>query len=248
MMTQKDLLFRQFQIRKYNRKRMVPAVNMTIEIAADNMLEFKNKLNTASDKANSHITVNHFILKAVADSLKHYPDLYSYFYGNRIVPNDEVILNIPVDIGSHVEYIILRHPDMKSLSEIATECAEEVELIRAGNGSNMELIHFLVHIPFLTRIGYLKKKKKVYSFVNEKNGNFPVSNFGTFHLKSGNVTLSQPLIGGLCIGSIKKEATGCSILLTLTFDHRAIDGAYGGRFLNEVKARLEQPESEFTGK
>jgi len=248
MTTQKDLLFRQFQIRKYDRKRIVPAVNMTVEIAMDRMLEFRNELNAASGETNTHITINHFILKAIADSLKRYPALYSYFYRDKIVPNDEIVFNVPVDIESHVEYIVIHHPDTKSFTEISAECEKEVKLIRAGKGSNMEFINFLPHIPFLTKIGYLFNPKKVYSFMDKKYGNFPVSNFGTFRLKSGNITITSPIIGGVCIGSIKKEATGSFVLLTLTFDHRALDGAYGAKFLNDVKAKLEHPELEFIDK
>jgi pyruvate dehydrogenase E2 component (dihydrolipoamide acetyltransferase) len=241
-MTQKDLLFRQFQIRKFNRKRMIPAVNMTIRVDADKMLNLKDKIN-AGNRSGLHITVTHIILKAVAGVLVNYPSLYSYFDGKQVVQNDELVLNIPVDVESHVEYIVIHHPDSKSLEDIAKECRQEIDRIRSGNGSYMAFITFMTHMPLFTKLGYLFNHNKVYSFMKEKYGNFPISNFGSFHVHSGNVTLTQPMIGGMCIGSVTSEAGQNYFTLTLTFDHRAVDGAYGGKFLNDVKTALEYPES-----
>ena len=239
-MTQKDIQFRQFQIRKFNRRRMVPAVNMTIRIEADKMLDLKERWNT-HDARREHITVTHVILKAIADTLARYPVLYSYFDRGRIVANGELVMNIPVDVESHVEYIVIHAPETKSLEEIATECRKEIGLIRAGKGTYFKFITFMTDMSLFTKLGYLFNHGKVYAFMQENYGNFPVSNFGSFHINSGTVTLSQPMIGGLCIGAIEKEESRQLFSLTLTFDHRAVDGAYGGKFLNEVKMLLEQP-------
>jgi pyruvate dehydrogenase E2 component (dihydrolipoamide acetyltransferase) len=239
-MTPKDIQFRQFQIRKFNRRRMVPVVSMTIDVEAEKMLERKNLLNAENGKG-LHVTITHLILKAVADTLVHYPALYSFFDRGRVVGNDELVMNIPVDVESHVEYIVIHAPETKSLEEIATECTKELELIRAGKGTYFHFITFMNNLSLLTKLGYLFSHNKIYAFMKQHYGNFPVSNFGSFHIPSGIVTLSQPMIGSLCIGSIIERENRLSFSMTLSFDHRAIDGAYGGKFLNEVKTRLELP-------
>ena len=83
--------------------------------------------------------------------------------------------------------------------------------------------------------------------INEHYGNFPVSNFGSFHIPNGILALSKPVVAGLCIGEMntflkmkeKEIVTVEYIPLTLSFDHRVVDGAYAGNFLNDLKNLLE---------
>jgi pyruvate dehydrogenase E2 component (dihydrolipoamide acetyltransferase) len=238
VMTQNDIMFRKFQIKKFNRKNMVPAVTMTTKVDASQMLKLKDYLNTKSNAP--HITVTHIIMKAVADTLMQYPVLYSFFNGKDIVENKELILNIPVDVESHVEYIVIRGPESKSIEEISAECHEELNRIHSGDGTFMKFLLNLNKMPIIQKIIYFCGSNGKTRFLREHYGMFPISNFGSFHMYSGTLAISQPMIAGLCIGSIENGQQHSYIPLTLTFNHSAVDGAYAGKFLHSVRTLLEQ--------
>lgn len=243
--TKRDLIFRRYQIQKFKREGMVPTVTMTAQIDATRMLELRN-ISYANDTSTSRITITQIIAKAVADTLKNYPILFSFFSGNEIITNQELVLNIPVDIENHVEYIVLHNPDRKSLSTIAEEYTTELNRIRNGNGTFFNVIKRLMTEPDISGFNPIE-------FLRNHHGNFVISNFGSFHIDSGSLTIAQPIISSLCIGSVKPSAIKQSdqwiermtLPLTLSFDHRPVDGAYAGRFLNDVRKLLESPEKLF---
>lgn len=243
---QRDLMFRHFQIHKYRAEGMVPTVTMTSQINVTRMLELKEIAN-ANKTFPFHITITHIVTKAVADSLKKYPLLFSFFYNNVIIENQELVISIPVDVEHHVEYIVLHNPDSKSLSTIAEEFTIELDKIRTGNGTFFHVIKQLME-------NSKGSDHNTIEFLRQHLGNFPISNFGSFHIDSGTLALAQPVIAGLCIGSVKSTAYEKSdewievmmLPLTISFDHRPIDGAYVGRFLNEVKQLLENPDTIFS--
>lgn len=83
---------------------------------------------------------------------------------------------------------------------------------------------------------------RVKSF-NRHYGNFPLTNFGSFGVKNGVPVISSPVIGALCAGMAQEHGI---LPLTLVFDHRSVDGAYGGGFPCALKRSLERdPESLF---
>ncbi len=241
-LTETDIMFRIFQIRKFNKKNMVPAVTMTVNINVTQILKLKDELNSRERKA-PHITITHIIAKAVADTLVQFPVLYSFFNGKKIVENKELVLNIPVDFESHVEYIIIRNPDMKSIDDIATEFHEELSLIQLGKGTYKQFLVHMNTLPIFQKIKYFCGQEGKMRFLREHYGIFPISNLGSFHMSSGTIAISQPMIAALCFGAIEKNQEGSFLSLTLTFDHRPLDGAYAGKFLYNVKTLLESPNS-----
>jgi pyruvate dehydrogenase E2 component (dihydrolipoamide acetyltransferase) len=239
--TQRDIAFRKFQIMKFNIKKMVPAVTMTVNVDVSQILKLKDNINNKGNNT-PHVTVTHIIMKAVADTLVQYPVLYSFFNGNDIVENAELILNIPVDVESHVEYITIHSPESKSLPEIAAECREELNCIHSGNGTFMKFLLTFNKMSVVRKMINFWGPDGAIRFLREHYGNFPISNFGSFHINSGVVVICQPMIAGLCIGLIVKEQEHHYMPLTLTFDHRAVDGAYAGKFLYSVRTLLEKPD------
>lgn len=240
-LTETDIMFRKFQIRKFNKKSMVPAVTMTVNINATEILKLKDELINRERKT-SHITITHIIAKAVADTLVQFPVLYSFFNGKEIVENKELVLNIPVDFESHVEYIIIRNPDLKSIDDISIEFHEELSRIQSGNGTYKQFLMHMNTMSILQKVKYCGSEGKI-RFLREHYGTFPVSNFGSFHMNSGTIAIAQPMIAALCFGTIEKNQVGSFMSLTLTFDHRPLDGAYAGKFLYNVKTLLESPNS-----
>lgn len=244
--TQRDLMFRNFQIHKYRPEGMVPTVTMTSQINVTRMLELK-KIANSNKTFPLHITITHIVTKAVADSLKNYPLLFSFFNNNKIIENQELVISIPVDVEQHVEYIVLHNPGSKSLSTIAEEFTTELDKIHTGNGTFFHVIKQLMENKNRS------DNNDPIEFLRQHLGNFPISNFGSFHIDSGTLALAQPVIAGLCVGSVKSTAykqadewiEAMMLPLTISFDHRPIDGAYVGRFLNEVKKLLENPDTIF---
>lgn len=243
--TQKDMMFRRFQIHKYRAEAMVPTVTMTITANITHLLELRAIANLEG-KYSSHITITHLVTKAIADTLKNYPLLFSFFTGKEIVENQELVIGLSVDVDQHVEYIVLHHPDCMSLYSIADETTEELNKIHAGNGTFFKVMKELMenssgshHDPF--------------EFCRQYLGNFPISNFGSFHADNGTLSIAQPIISGVCIGSAKQSACWqagqwqeCMLLpITISFDHRPLDGAYVGKFLDNVRKLLENPEQLF---
>jgi len=247
-MTQRDILFSHFPMQKFNNKRMVPTVTMMINVNVSRVIDLKKELNN-SKNINFHITITHVIMKVVADTLIKFPVLYSFFDGSKIIDNPELVLNIPVDIEKHVEYITVHKPDSKTLVEIASECINELEKIHNKEGEFME---YLQHMNCIKKLHMLIPGGSI-NFLQQHYGNFVISNFGSFGVGSGSLALSQPMIAGLCIGAItpvisnnaNAYMTIMNLPMSISFDHRAIDGAYAGKFLIEVKKVLEDPEKLF---
>lgn len=243
--TQRDMMFRHFQIHKYRAEGMVPTVTMTVTADVTHMLEQRTIANT-KNFFSSHITITHLVTKAVADTLKNYPLLFSFFTGKEIVENEELVIGIPVDVEQHVEYIVLHHPDSKNLSSIAEETTAELAEIRAGNGTFFQVLKKLMVTPN-------ESHSDPIEFCRQHLGNFVISNFGSFHVDSGSLAIAQPIISGICIGAAKPSVYWQSgqwreamiLPLTISFDHRPVDGAYAGKFLDSVRKLLESPEQLF---
>lgn len=237
-LTQRDQIFRHYQINKFKREGIVPTVTMTVQIDVTRMLQLKDIIN--ADRAfSSHITITHIVTKAVADTLKEYPLLFCFFNGKEIIENQVLAINIPVDVENHVEYIVVHNPDSKPLSVIAEEFADELNRIRSGNGTFFNIIKQWHQTSS-------NLNSDPIEFLRRHHENFIISNFGSFHIDNGSLALAQPIISGLCVGSISPSYCGKYILpLTLSFDHRPVDGAYVGRFLNDVRKLLENPEKLF---
>lgn len=243
-LTQRDRIFRQFQIHKFKRESMFPTVTLTINMNVTHLAELKRKWNETHSTA--HLTFTHIVIKAVADTLMNYPVLYSLSEGTNIIPSKDLILNIPVDVEKHVEYIVIHQPESKTILDISQECQSEIEKIRNGNGEFMNFLMEMFQVP-------AKAANHSPADFMQHYGNFVISNMGSFHIDSGSLAITAPLIAGLCLGAItpivKCQANSfievMNLPMTISFDHRAIDGAYAGKFLNDVKKLLENPEQIF---
>jgi pyruvate/2-oxoglutarate dehydrogenase complex dihydrolipoamide acyltransferase (E2) component len=247
--SERDIIFRNFQILKFKSENMVPAVTMTVNIKVNQMIKLKYAANKAD--TGTHITVTHIFMKAVADTLMDYPMMYSFFDGKSVVPASRLVFSIPVDIENHVEYIVIKEPETKTIEDISTECNKELANIRSGNGNFLNFIKQISSDPSKT-IGNNFSVDDLLK-VQEYYGNFAISNFGSFHIAYGSLVLSKPMVAGLCVGSIepviqKDEKGGyvevMNMPVTVSFDHRVVDGGYAGRFMNALKFVLENINGE----
>ena len=244
---EREKLFRKFQIEKFKRNRSVPCVSMTIDICVEKLLEERLIYNN-SIKKEDKITLTHVLIKAVSKALKQFPDLYGYFDGEKVISSEIIKINLPVAEGNHVEYVVLENPNTKSLKEISDEVKFEVENISNDRGTFYLSLKKLFMLPAFVRSIVTSIPSVCIKSAYKSYGNFPITNFGSFGIKNGVPIISSPMIGLLCLGAIQKtsdELTICNILpVTLVFDHRPIDGAYGGKFLNCLKELIENRTHE----
>ena len=249
----RDRLFREFQIRKFNRKWAVPTVSMTVDIDISRLQEIRKTFNEARQSENMSLT--HVLIKAAGVVLENFPIMYSAFDGKRVVHSEKIKINLPVAEGDHVEYVMIETPQLKTVEQIAREVGEEMERIRRGEGTFYQYLKGVMKVPLLIRKLTLGIPALRIKSLNKHYGNFPITNFGSFGIKNGIPAVSSPVVGVMCIGTVwnlqvatddRKSVLASFLPITIAFDHRPIDGAYGGRFLSAFKELLEKnPESLF---
>src|SRR5438876_254733 len=215
------------QIRKTIAKRLaasigpIPHFFLTTEIDMERAAEAREALNQQLGEAGGKISFNDIIIKAVALALVQHRACNAWFQEDHIRYWNEVHIGMAVAIEDGLITPVIRNADMKSLREIAAESRE-----LAGRARNRRL------------------KPEEYT-----GATFSVSNLGMFDIDQFTAVINPPEAGIVAIGSIvaKPVAEGDRVVvrrrlrLTMSCDHRVIDGATGAVFLNTLKQMLENP-------
>ncbi len=200
--------------------RDIPHFNVTVDVEIDELLRVRKQLNSR-DGADYKISVNDFIIKAVALTLKLQPDCNVTYTDEAILKfkRQDVAMAVAID-GGLITPIIhdAGNKGLRAISETAKELAE-----KARHGK-------LVPEEF-------------------QGGTFTVSNLGMFGVKSFNSIINPPQGGILSVGAgdqravVKDGALTIATMMTLTLavDHRCIDGATAATFTKELKGLLEAP-------
>jgi pyruvate/2-oxoglutarate dehydrogenase complex dihydrolipoamide acyltransferase (E2) component len=214
---------------------------MTVDVDIAKMQALRQAHNQ-SNAGTAKVSLTHVLIKAVASTLVDFPALHGAFDGRRLVHAPSIRVNLPVAEGAHVEYVVIDSPERKSLGAIAHETSEEVQRIHAGQGLFFRRLHRVMRLPRLVRWMAAHLPAVRIKLFNETYGNFPITNFGSFGVKSGVPVLASPAVGVLCLGA----AQAGILPVGLVFDHRCVDGAQGGLFLGALKGLLERdPEHLF---
>ena len=200
--------------------RDIPHFNVTVDVEIDELLRVRKQLNSR-DGADYKISVNDFIIKAVALTLKLQPDCNVTYTDEAILKfkRQDVAMAVAID-GGLITPIIhdAGNKGLRAISDTAKELAE-----KARHGK-------LVPEEF-------------------QGGTFTVSNLGMFGVKSFNSIINPPQGGILSVGAgdqravVKDGALTIATMMTLTLavDHRCIDGATAATFTKELKGILEAP-------
>ena len=201
-------------------KTTVPHFYMTTEIAIERAMAMRQSLNElAADGAK--ISFNDMVMKAVANALRQFPRMNVSYVGEKIRAHQRVHLSMAVALDDGLITPVIRDCDRKSLGEIAREAKELTERARAR-----------------------RLKPEDYT-----GGTFSVSNLGMFDVEEFAAIINPPEAAILAVGSIKQQpvvvdgqlSIGHRMKVTLSGDHRVVDGATGAQFLRIVKRLLEQP-------
>ena len=201
----------------------VPHFYLTIEINAGPLMEARAELKSAGEGAEAaKITVNDFVLKAAVQAAVKVPRVNASFEGDAIVQYADVDLGIAVAIEDGLLTPVIRAAQTKSLRQIS-ELAKDLAH-RARN-----------------------KRMKPEEF---QGGTFTISNLGGMGVDSFSAVINPPQGFILAVGKITKVPTiddcdqlvvGHRMSLTMSCDHRVIDGALGAEYLKELRHLLENP-------
>jgi pyruvate dehydrogenase E2 component (dihydrolipoamide acetyltransferase) len=201
----------------------VPHFYLTIDVNAGPLMEAREELKSAGEGADAaKITVNDFVLKAAVQAAVKVPRVNASFDGDAIVQYADVDLGIAVAIEQGLLTPIIRAAQTKSLREIS-ELAKDLAH-RARN-----------------------KRMKPEEF---QGGTFTVSNLGGMGIDSFSAVINPPQGFILAVGRITKIpviddcdqiVAGHRMSLTMSCDHRVIDGALGAEYLKELRHLLENP-------
>jgi pyruvate dehydrogenase E2 component (dihydrolipoamide acetyltransferase) len=197
-----------------------PHFYLTSTVDAEALLEFRAELNQQLDDAK--VSVNDLVVKACAVLLRSNPELNVSFAGDKLLVHQRVHVGIAVAVDGGLVVPVLRDADTKSLSQLAREASALIGRAREGNLTGDDV----------------------------GGGTFTVSNLGMFGVEQFTAVINPPEAAILAVGAALAEPVATEdgqvvvhrrMRLTLSIDHRALDGATGARFLGRLKDLLEHP-------
>lgn len=197
-----------------------PHFYLTIEMDMTQTFDERKKLNSI---LSTRISFNDLIIKAAAMSLRKHPKINSSWFGDKITVHQDIHIGVAVAVDEGLLVPVIEHADYKSLSQLNTEVKE-----LAGRA----------------------KEKKLQ--LEEMQGNtFTISNLGMFGIEEFTAIINPPdacilAVGGIFDKPVIKDGAivpGKVMKVTLSCDHRVVDGATGARFLQTFKMMLENPIS-----
>ncbi|MFT5969830.1 MAG: pyruvate dehydrogenase E2 component (dihydrolipoamide acetyltransferase) [Flavobacteriales bacterium] len=212
------------QMRKIIAKRLseskftAPHFYLSISVDMDNVMEARKAVNEIADVK---ISFNDFVVKAVAASLKKNPAVNSSWLEDKIRYNEHVNIGVAVAVEDGLLVPVVRFADGKSLSQISTEVKEFAQ----------------------------RAKDKKLQPADWEGSTFTISNLGMFGIEDFTAIVNPPDACILAIGGIRQipvvkngaVVPGNVMKVTLSCDHRVVDGASGAAFLQTFKKMLENP-------
>lgn len=201
-----------------------PHLYFTTSIDVDKLIALRQEVNSSQKQK---VSLNDFIAAAVAKALQKYPELNSSLQGDQIIQYEDVNLGIAVGLESGLIVPVIKKAQNKRITQIAKESQSLIDKAHTG-----------------------KLLPDEY-----KGGTFTISNLGMFGIENFTAIINPPEAGILSISAVKKtpvvgEDDGEDKILikavmrvTLSVDHRIIDGLVATRFINDIRAIIERPVS-----
>ncbi|MBP6531776.1 MAG: pyruvate dehydrogenase complex dihydrolipoamide acetyltransferase [Bacteroidia bacterium] len=212
------------QMRKTIAKRLAeskftaPHFYLTIEVDMDNTISARESINAVTG---SKVSFNDFVIKAVAASLRQHPKINSSWLGDKIRINHHVHIGVAVAVEDGLLVPVVRFADSKSLREINAEVKAFAQ----------------------------KAKDKKLQPSDWEGNTFTISNLGMYGIEEFTAIINPPDACILAIGGIQQRpvvknnqvVAGNVMKVTLSCDHRVVDGVSGSEFLRTFKGLLENP-------
>jgi pyruvate dehydrogenase E2 component (dihydrolipoamide acetyltransferase) len=197
----------------------VPHFFLTAEIDMERTAEAREALNAIKDAP--RVSFNDIIIKVVAEALRQHPECNAWWQDDYIRYFNEVHISMAVSVEEGLITPVIRNAHIKSLREIASEGRELAQRARERR----------------------LRPEEYYG------GTFSISNLGMFDIDQFTAVINPPEAGILAVGSVADRPVIVNgevtvrkrMRVTMSCDHRVIDGATGARFLQTVRRMLENP-------
>lgn len=208
-------------------KQNVPHFYLNVEVTLDNLINIRSQINS-SDLVNNEgtspnkISINDFMIKACALALKKVPQANSSWTDDAILLYNNIDVCVAVAIDGGLITPIIKNADQKDIISISSEMKSLAKKAKAGTLAPEEF----------------------------QGGGFSISNLGMFGIKSFNAIVNPPQSCIMSIGASQKkpiiaennQISAAQIAeISLSCDHRSVDGAVGAKFLQEFKNIIENP-------
>lgn len=203
-------------------KQEIPHYRLATSFEAGPMLQFRKRLNALMQEGK--VSVNDILIKGVALALRRVPEVNVAYMGDSIRYFDEIHVGVAVALERGLLTPVVRNADQKGLGSISFEVKD--------------------------LIGRAKDRKlKAHEITGST---FTISNLGMFGIDQFDAIINPPEAAILAVGRIQKQpvfdadgtvTVGQRMTLTMSCDHRVVDGAIGARFLDQLVELLESPEA-----
>jgi len=214
-------------IRRITGSRMVeslqsaPHFYLTAVIDVTDLLALRAQINKQFGENEPKISVNDLVVKACALTLRTVPQANASFAGDKILLKKRIHVGIAVPTDRGLTVPVIRDADQKSVGQVSRESRTLIERARAGRLTPAEF----------------------------SGGTFTVSNLGMFGIEHFTAVINPPEAAILAVGAAAKEPVVLNgqvevrdrMRVTLSVDHRVLDGADGARYLQALKALIESP-------
>jgi len=195
-----------------------PHFYLTVSIDMEKAMDTRKRIN---EIASQKISYNDLVVKSAAAALRQHPAINSSWLGDKIRTNGNVNIGVAVAVADGLLVPVIRHADTKTLSQINGEVRELAE----------------------------KAKERKLSGEEMQGNTFTVSNLGMFGIEEFTAIINPPDACIMAVGTITEEAVvkdgeivvGHRMKVTLSCDHRVVDGASGAKFLQTFKSIMEDP-------
>ncbi|MDW8249223.1 MAG: dihydrolipoamide acetyltransferase family protein [Myxococcales bacterium] len=208
-------------------KQTVPHFYLNIDVDAEALTAFREQINgeiaaaTRKGEEPEKISLNDLIVKACATALRRVPECNAQFTHDAILVHQRIDISVAVAVPEGLVTPVLRDADRRSVLEIRRAIRDLAARARAKKLAPEEM----------------------------SNGTFSISNLGMFGIDEFAAVINPPEGAILAVGRVRDEPVvrdgavvpGKRLAMTLSCDHRVIDGAVGARFLAELRGLLERP-------
>lgn len=204
-------------------KKLAPHIYLSLDADMTKVIELREKLLPSFiEKHNVKLSYNDILIKAVAVALKQNPIINSSFTEEEIILKEEINIGLAVALDDGLIVPVIKNADRKGLIEIAKETSELIA----------------------------KARDRKLLPDDYYGGTFTISNLGMYDIENFSAIINQPETAILAVGKMMKKPVAAEndeivvkpmMNLTLSCDHRAIDGAAGAKFLQNLKQILEEP-------
>jgi pyruvate dehydrogenase E2 component (dihydrolipoamide acetyltransferase) len=202
-------------------KQQIPHFYEAIDVDVEDLSSLRARLNDQLKTQNVKLSLADFLTKAVTAALLRHPALNATFDGTNITRHGDVHLGIAVAVPDGLIVPVLRNADRMGLRELREKSGSLIERARSQRLKQDEM----------------------------SGGTFTISSLGTFGIREFSAIINPPQVAILAVGAAEKRpvvrdnqiVARTVMTLTLSADHRVVDGANAAEFLRTLRAMLEEP-------